>query len=201
MVNVRATLKRTGLDFTPCHRSSRNGPAVNSRSFQPAHGRGPGWRLGVSGAKKVFFRFSNPNRQRHEGAKVRVRITAGTQRFAGKRSQTCKRLFGKEMSREIGSKSKSETKPNKAKNEPKPRRSTKGTTCRPYRPSFARRATMTLEVLATAIEVMSDFGPCATDAREPRQVRKEATVASLSVCCRSPEVWLHKPSGTPGPRA
>jgi len=151
--------------------------------------------------KKFFSRFSNPNRQRHEGTKVRVLIAAGTQRFAGKRSQTCKRLFARELSLEIGSKSKSKTKPNKARNEPKPRRSTKGTTCRPYRPSFARRATMTLEVLATAIEVMSDFGPCATDAREPRQVRKEATVASLSVCCRSPEVWLHKPPGTPGPRA
>ncbi len=32
---------------------------------------------------------------------------------------------------------------------------------------------------------MSDFGLCATDAREPRQVRKEATVACLSVCRRS----------------
>jgi len=32
---------------------------------------------------------------------------------------------------------------------------------------------------------MSDFGLSATDAREPRQVRKEATVASLSVCSRS----------------
>ena len=36
---------------------------------------------------------------------------------------------------------------------------------------------------------MSDFGLCATDVREPRQVRKEATVTSLSVCRRSPEVW------------
>ena len=35
---------------------------------------------------------------------------------------------------------------------------------------------------------MSDFGLCATDVREPRQVRKEATVTSLSVCRRSPEV-------------
>jgi hypothetical protein len=32
---------------------------------------------------------------------------------------------------------------------------------------------------------MSDFGLCATDVREPRQVRKEATVPSLSVCRRS----------------
>src|SRR6266567_5594882 len=32
---------------------------------------------------------------------------------------------------------------------------------------------------------MSDFGLSATDAREPRQVRKEATVASLSVCSGS----------------
>jgi hypothetical protein len=37
--------------------------------------------------------------------------------------------------------------------------------------------------------VMSDFGLWATDVREPRQVRKEATVTSLSVCLRSPEVW------------
>jgi len=36
---------------------------------------------------------------------------------------------------------------------------------------------------------MSDFGLCATDVREPRQVRKEATVTSLSVCRRIPEVW------------
>ena len=36
---------------------------------------------------------------------------------------------------------------------------------------------------------MPDFGLCATDVREPRQVRKEATVTSLSVCRRSPEVW------------
>jgi len=36
---------------------------------------------------------------------------------------------------------------------------------------------------------VSDFGLCATDVREPRQVRKEATVTSLSVCRRSPEVW------------
>jgi hypothetical protein len=34
---------------------------------------------------------------------------------------------------------------------------------------------------------MSDFGLCATDAREPRQVRKEATVANLSVCRGNPE--------------
>jgi hypothetical protein len=40
--------------------------------------------------------------------------------------------------------------------------------------------------------VVSDFGLCATDAREPRQVRKEATVASLSVCRRTPEVWHHR---------
>ena len=53
------------------------------------------------------------------------------------------------------------------------------------RPRFPRRANMPLEVPASIIEVMSDFGPCATDAREPRQVRKEATVASLSVCRRS----------------
>ena len=32
---------------------------------------------------------------------------------------------------------------------------------------------------------LSDFGLCATDVREPRQVRKEATVTSLSVCRRS----------------
>jgi len=32
---------------------------------------------------------------------------------------------------------------------------------------------------------MSDFGRPATDVREPRQVRKEATVASLSVCSGS----------------
>ena len=32
---------------------------------------------------------------------------------------------------------------------------------------------------------LSDFGLCATDVREPRQVRKEATVTSLSVCPRS----------------
>jgi len=32
---------------------------------------------------------------------------------------------------------------------------------------------------------MSDFGLCATDVREPRQVRKEATVTNLSVCRRS----------------
>ena len=37
-------------------------------------------------------------------------------------------------------------------------------------------------------QTMSDFGLCATDVREPRQVRKEATVTSLSVCRRSPEV-------------
>jgi len=36
----------------------------------------------------------------------------------------------------------------------------------------------------------SGFGLCATDAREPRQVRKEATVTSLSVCHRAPEAWL-----------
>jgi DNA polymerase III subunit gamma/tau len=60
---------------------------------------------------------------------------------------------------------------------------------------------MPLEALASTIAVTSDFGPCATDAREPRQVRKEATVASLSVCCRSPEVWLQKPPATPGPPA
>jgi len=36
---------------------------------------------------------------------------------------------------------------------------------------------------------MSDFGLCATDVREPRQVRKEATVTILSVCRRLPEVW------------
>jgi hypothetical protein len=34
---------------------------------------------------------------------------------------------------------------------------------------------------------MSGFGRCATDAREPRQVRKEATVASLSVCRSHPK--------------
>jgi hypothetical protein len=34
---------------------------------------------------------------------------------------------------------------------------------------------------------MSDFGRCATDTREPRQVRKEATVASLSVCRSIPK--------------
>ena len=38
-------------------------------------------------------------------------------------------------------------------------------------------------------QALSGFGLCATDAREPRQVRKEATVASLSVCRRPPEVW------------
>jgi hypothetical protein len=38
---------------------------------------------------------------------------------------------------------------------------------------------------------MSDFGLCATDAREPRQVRKEATVASLSVCRRSTRSLAH----------
>ena len=37
-------------------------------------------------------------------------------------------------------------------------------------------------------QIMSDFGLCATDVREPRQVRKEATVTNLSVCRRSPEV-------------
>ena len=31
---------------------------------------------------------------------------------------------------------------------------------------------------------ISDFGLCATDVREPRQVRKEATVTNLSVCRR-----------------
>ena len=34
---------------------------------------------------------------------------------------------------------------------------------------------------------MSDFGRCATDVCEPRQVRKEATVASLSVCRSFPK--------------
>ncbi len=38
---------------------------------------------------------------------------------------------------------------------------------------------------------MSDFGLCATDAREPRQVRKEATVAGLSVCRRSTRSLAH----------
>jgi hypothetical protein len=46
---------------------------------------------------------------------------------------------------------------------------------------------------ACAIAIlMSGFGLCATDAREPRQVRKEATVTSLSVCRRGPEVWRQK---------
>ena len=44
---------------------------------------------------------------------------------------------------------------------------------------------------------LSDFGLCATDAREPRQVRKEATVASLSVCRRSTRSLSHFDVGYP----
>ena len=40
-------------------------------------------------------------------------------------------------------------------------------------------------LLSEEASSLSDFGLCATDVREPRQVRKEATVTSLSVCRRS----------------
>ena len=41
------------------------------------------------------------------------------------------------------------------------------------------------ELVGEGASNLSDFGLCATDVREPRQVRKEATVTSLSVCRRS----------------
>ncbi len=43
---------------------------------------------------------------------------------------------------------------------------------------FARGRKLTVCMRPGA--AMSDFGLCATDARKPRQVRKEATVAGLS---------------------
>ena len=53
---------------------------------------------------------------------------------------------------------------------------------------FAARATIEMSLLIAIARCranLSDFGLCATDVREPRQVRKEATVTSLSVCRRS----------------